>query len=93
MSALLSGLNVHHIFKILVLRNVTQFNCLDNNHLKHYSFYVVVVQDELLYVRRLPEQSVGDHRQPVTGEVQPGQPGINEMSRREYGDYHYKSDH
>ena len=53
------------------------------NHLKYYSFYVVVVQDELLYVRRLPEQSVGDHRQPVTGEIQSGQPGINEASRRE----------
>ena len=32
---------------------------------------------------RLPEQGVGDHRQPVTGEVQPGQSGINEASRRE----------
>ena len=53
------------------------------NHLKYYSLYVVVVQDELLYVRGLPEKSVGDHRQPVTGEVQPGQPGINEASSRE----------
>ena len=56
---------------------------LDNNHLKYYGLDVVVVQDELLDVWRLPEQSVGDHRQSVTGEVQPGQSGINEASRRE----------
>ena len=57
-----------------------------NNHLEHNCLDVVVVQDELLDVGCLPEKGVGDHRQPVTGEVQSGQPGIKEMSRRKYGD-------